>query len=57
MVKSSDRLLKTLHTETPSYSPFSATLGLTSSRFTVFILPLMVEGLDSCPVRVVAIEE
>jgi arylformamidase len=30
---------------------------LTSDRFTVFILPLMVEGLDSCPVRVVAIEE
>ena len=30
---------------------------LTSNRFTVFILPLMVEGLDSCPVRVVAMEE
>ncbi len=29
---------------------------LTSNRFTVFILPLMVEGLDSCPVRVVASE-
>ena len=28
--------------------------ALTSSRFTVFILPLMIEGLDSCPVRVVA---
>jgi arylformamidase len=30
---------------------------LTSSRFTVFILPLMVEGLDACPVRVVALED
>lgn len=31
--------------------------ALASSRFTVFILPLMVEGLDACPVRVVAMEE
>ena len=30
---------------------------LPSSRFTVFILPLMVEGLDACPVRVVAMED
>jgi len=30
---------------------------LASSRFTVFILPLMVEGLDACPVRVVAMED
>jgi arylformamidase len=30
---------------------------LTKDRFTVFILPLMVEGLDSCPVRVVAFED
>ena len=29
---------------------------LTQSRFTVLMLPLMVEGLDSCPVRVVAME-
>jgi arylformamidase len=30
---------------------------LPASRFTVFILPLMVEGLDACPVRVVAMVE
>jgi arylformamidase len=30
---------------------------LPSNRFTVFILPLIVEGLDSCPVRVVAMTE
>ena len=30
---------------------------LKSNRFTVFILPLMIEGLDACPVRVVALEE
>lgn len=30
---------------------------LPSNRFTVLILPLMVEGLDSCPVRVVAMIE
>ncbi len=31
--------------------------SLRSKRFTVFILPLMIEGLDACPVRVVALEE
>ena len=30
---------------------------LKSNRFEILILPLPVEGLDSCPVRVVAIEE
>jgi arylformamidase len=30
---------------------------LQSTRFKVIMLPLMVEGLDACPVRVVAIEE
>ncbi len=29
---------------------------LTTSRFTVFILPLRIEGLDSCPVRIIASE-
>lgn len=31
--------------------------ALSRPRFTVFILPLRVEGLDSCPVRVVAFED
>ena len=30
---------------------------LRSTRFAIIILPLMVEGLDACPVRVVALEE
>ena len=30
---------------------------LRSARFEIIILPLMVEGLDACPVRVVALEE
>ena len=30
---------------------------LTHNRFQVIILPLAVEGLDSCPVRIVALEE
>ena len=30
---------------------------LRSPRFQIIILPLMVEGLDACPVRVVALEE
>lgn len=30
---------------------------LQSSRFEIIILPLMVEGMDSCPVRVIALEE
>ena len=30
---------------------------LSKNRFTVFILPLMIEGLDSCPVRIVACED
>ncbi|MCX6925153.1 MAG: cyclase family protein [Verrucomicrobia bacterium] len=29
---------------------------LHSSRFEIIVLPLMVEGMDSCPVRVVALE-
>ena len=29
---------------------------LTKRRFTVFVLPLRVEGMDSCPVRVIACE-
>ena len=30
---------------------------LSKRRFTMFILPLMIEGLDSCPVRIVASED
>lgn len=30
---------------------------LRSTRFEILVLPLMVEGMDSCPVRVVALEE
>lgn len=30
---------------------------LHSSRFEIIVLPLMVEGMDSCPVRVVALEK
>jgi arylformamidase len=30
---------------------------LTKPRFMVFILPLMIEGLDACPVRVVAMQD
>jgi arylformamidase len=30
---------------------------LQSTRFEMIILPLPVEGLDSCPVRVIAIEK
>ena len=30
---------------------------LRSTRFEIIILPLMVEGMDSCPVRVIALEE
>lgn len=30
---------------------------LRSARFEIIILPLMVQGLDACPVRVVALEE
>ena len=30
---------------------------LSRNRFTIFILPLMIEGLDSCPVRIVALED
>jgi arylformamidase len=29
---------------------------LKTNRFTMFVLPLMVEGMDSCPVRIVACE-
>jgi arylformamidase len=29
---------------------------LTSGRFTIFILPLRVQGMDSCPVRIIACE-
>jgi arylformamidase len=29
---------------------------LSGNRFTIIILPLMIEGLDSCPVRIVAFE-
>ena len=37
---------------------FAANLNaLTKSRFTLFVLALAVEGLDSCPVRLVAYEE
>jgi len=30
---------------------------LSGNRFTIFVLPLMIEGLDSCPVRIVALED
>lgn len=30
---------------------------LSSQRFTMIMLPLMVEGMDSCPIRAIAIEE
>ena len=37
---------------------FAANLDqLKSDRFTLFVLALAVEGLDSCPVRLIAIEE
>ena len=37
---------------------FAANLGdLRRERFTMFVLALSVEGLDSCPVRLIAIEE
>lgn len=37
---------------------FAANLDrLTKQRFTLFVLPLAVHGLDSCPVRLVAVEE
>jgi arylformamidase len=37
---------------------FAANLEkLTAERFTLVILPLCVEGLDSCPVRLIAIED
>jgi arylformamidase len=30
---------------------------LSGNRFTIFILPIMVKGMDSCPVRIVALEK
>ena len=37
---------------------FAANLEkLTAERFTLVILPLCVEGLDSCPIRLIAIED
>ncbi len=37
---------------------FAANLDkLTAERFTLVILPLRVQGLDSCPVRLIAIED
>ena len=31
--------------------------SIRSTRFDIIILPLMIQGMDSCPVRVIAIEE